>query len=199
MLGRLRARRAAARRAPPPIEDRGESDNDSEFRDESGGADDSDDSSVENRPRRRTSRGGSASARRASSGSAAPDSQSPSQPAKDDTEAVSQKPVRKKRKTPTKKKGGKHEALTWQQLQDAFRLIDTDSKGLLTQSDLQRAMSELGGDPLADEDARAMLMEADNRGDRNGRVSMPDFMEMMRVAFPEVLPTDGGHAPTSLA
>ena len=60
----------------------------------------------------------------------------------------------------------------------------SENKNTLSLGDLQSAMEtlEMNLDESLDLD---MLYEADQRGDRNGRVSLDDFMKMMESVFPE--------------
>eukprot|EP00474_Spongospora_subterranea_P003502 CRZ03960.1 hypothetical protein [Spongospora subterranea] len=89
----------------------------------------------------------------------------------------------------SRKKTLQDDRLSVEQLMGAFRLLDRESKGIITRGDIESAVGEIKGDPLEHNDAIAMLNEADKRGDNNGTVNLSDFMIMMESVFPEAFKT----------
>lgn len=62
---------------------------------------------------------------------------------------------------------------------DCFRLLDRSSKGFVTCEDLMAQASALG-EVFQFSELQAMIVEADARGDGNGRCSLNDFVAMCR-------------------
>ena len=61
---------------------------------------------------------------------------------------------------------------------EAFRAFDTDGNGFIEATELQEAMKR-GGASISDEEAKTMIAQADL--DKDGRISFPEFQEMLRA------------------
>ena len=66
-----------------------------------------------------------------------------------------------------------------EELRRAFRIYDEDDTGMIEFADLRRVANELN-EKLTDEEIHAMIYEADR--DRDGEVSIDDFLRLMRKA-----------------
>jgi hypothetical protein len=69
-------------------------------------------------------------------------------------------------------------------LEKVFEILDSEKKGFLTIQDILRVVKEVElEDQFSSEDVQEMLSEADARGDKDSRVNLDDFRNMMNIAF----------------
>ena len=85
-----------------------------------------------------------------------------------------------KKKSPTKSKEKKtsEPEFTLQDMQDAFKLLDKDSDGILSLPDLALSFASLKKN-VDHTLLEKMIKFADRRGDRDGRVGIDDFIGLM--------------------
>ncbi|XP_074656027.1 neo-calmodulin-like isoform X4 [Tubulanus polymorphus] len=65
-----------------------------------------------------------------------------------------------------------------EEMREAFKVFDRDNDGFIDAQELRFTMNNLG-QPLSDEDVKAMIKEADIDGD--GRINYEEFIKMMRL------------------
>jgi len=65
-----------------------------------------------------------------------------------------------------------------EEMREAFKVFDRDNNGFIDAEELRFTMNNLG-QPLSDDDVKAMIKEADIDGD--GRINYEEFIKMMRL------------------
>ena len=65
----------------------------------------------------------------------------------------------------------------YEKYRKAFSVFDKDGNGFISADELINAMNNLSGDKLTEEEAEAMIREADVDGD--GQVDYEEFVKMM--------------------